>query len=158
MAFAPAAERAGKALRVDTDPDVFLCGDEAAIRQLTSILMDNAVKYADAGGEICVRLLGGKHPVLCVENDFQNVDALELSRLFDRIYRADPARAGDGSHGLGLSIARSTPEAHRASIRAEKADAAACACACGFDGRRGDRRPARARESNRRAQARSAGI
>lgn len=124
MAFAPAAERAGKALRVDTDPDVFLCGDEAAIRQLTSILMDNAVKYADAGGEICVRLLGGKHPVLCVENDFQNVDALELSRLFDRFYRADPARTGDGSHGLGLSIARSIAEAHRASIRAEKADAA----------------------------------
>lgn len=121
MAFAPAAERAGRRLSVLTEPNVEITGDEAAVRQLTSILLDNAVKYADEAGEIVVTLNGGKHPVLAVENDCAGVDNLELSRLFDRFYRADPARTGDGSYGLGLSIARSIAQAHRASIRAEKA-------------------------------------
>ena len=120
LAFSAAAERAGKRLRADAEPGVFINGDEAALRQLTAILVDNAVKYADTGGEIRVGLRGGRHPVLTVENDCRNVSELPLDRLFDRFYRFDPARTGDGSHGLGLSIARSIAEAHRASLRAEK--------------------------------------
>ena len=121
LAFSAAAERAGKRLRADAEPGVFINGDEAALRQLTAILVDNAVKYADAGGEIRVGLRGGRHPVLTVENDCRNMSELPLDRLFDRFYRFDPARTGDGSHGLGLSIARSIAEAHRAALRAEKA-------------------------------------
>lgn len=121
MAFLAAAERMGKRLRLAVEPDVYVTGDEAALRQLTSILVDNAVKYADEGGEIAVSLRGGRRPVLSVENDCQNVNELPLDRLFDRFYRFDPARTGDGSHGLGLSIARSIAETHRASLRAEKA-------------------------------------
>ena len=120
LAFSAAAERAGKRLRVEAEPGVFVTGDEAALRQLTAILVDNAVKYADAGGAVSVCLRGGRHPVLTVENDCRSVDEMPLSRLFDRFYRFDPARTGDGSHGLGLSIARSIAEAHRASLRAEK--------------------------------------
>ena len=120
LAFSAAAERAGKRLRADAEPGVFINGDEAALRQLTAILVDNAVKYADAGGEIRVGLRGSRHPVLTVENDCRNLSELPLDRLFDRFYRFDPARTGDGSHGLGLSIARSIAEAHRASLRAEK--------------------------------------
>ena len=100
---------------------MFVTGDEAALRQLTAILVDNAVKYANAGGEVTVCLRGGRHPVLTVENDCRNVDELPLQRLFDRFYRFDSARTGDGSHGLGLSIARSIAETHRAALRAEKA-------------------------------------
>lgn len=121
LAFSAAAERAGKRLRVEAEPAVFVTGDEAALRQLTAILVDNAVKYADAGGAVSVCLRGGRHPVLTVENDCRSVDEMPLSRLFDRFYRFDPARTGDGSHGLGLSIARSIAEAHRAALRAEKA-------------------------------------
>ena len=120
LAFSAAVERAGKRLRADAEPGDFINGDETALRQLTAILVDNAVKYADAGGEIRVGLRGGRHPVLTVENDCRNVSELPLDRLFDRFYRFDPARTGDGSHGLGLSIARSIAEAHRASLRAEK--------------------------------------
>ncbi len=121
LAFSAAAEHAGKRLRVEAEPGVFVTGDEAALRQLTAILVDNAVKYADAGGAVSVCLRGGRHPVLTVENDCRSVDEMPLSRLFDRFYRFDPARTGDGSHGLGLSIARSIAEAHRAALRAEKA-------------------------------------
>ena len=121
LAFSAAAGRAGKSLRVEVEPGVFVTGDEAALRQLTAILVDNAVKYANAGGEVTVCLRGGRHPVLTVENDCRNVDELPLQRLFDRFYRFDSARTGDGSHGLGLSIARSIAETHRAALRAEKA-------------------------------------
>ena len=121
LAFSAAAERAGKRLRVEAEPGVFVTGDEATLRQLTAILVDNAVKYADAGGAVSVCLRGGRHPVLTVENDCRSVDELPLQRLFDRFYRFDPARTGDGSHGLGLSIARSIAETHRAALRAEKA-------------------------------------
>ena len=97
-----------------------ISGDEAALRQLVSILMDNAVKDARPNGEIAVSLRGGRRPALIVENDCENIGALPLDRLFDRFYRFDPARTGDGSHGLGLSIARSIAESQRAALRAEK--------------------------------------
>ena len=120
-AFTAAAGRSGKRLRVTVAPGIYTTGDEAGLRQLTAILVDNAVKYADEGGEVAVCLNGGRHPVLTVENDCRNVDGLPMDRLFDRFYRFDPARTGDGSHGLGLSIARSIAETHRATLRAEKA-------------------------------------
>ena len=120
-AFSSAAEREGKRLVLNVAPDCEYVGDEAAIRQLASILVDNAVKYADEGGEIAVELSPGKSPVLSVENSFKAVATLKLDRLFDRFYRGDPARTGSGSFGLGLSIARSIIEAHRGSIRAEMA-------------------------------------
>ena len=120
LAFSAAAERAGKRLSLSVEPDVSISGDEAALRQLVSILMDNAVKYARPNGEIAVSLRGGRRPALIVENDCENIGALPLDRLFDRFYRFDPARTGDGSHGLGLSIARSIAESQRAALRAEK--------------------------------------
>ena len=90
-AFTAAAGRSGKRLRVTVAPGIYTTGDEAGLRQLTAILVDNAVKYADEGGEVAVCLNGGRHPVLTVENDCRNVDGLPMDRLFDRFYRFDPA-------------------------------------------------------------------
>ena len=117
LAFSAAAERAGKRLRVEVEPAVFVTGDEAALRQLTAILVDNAVKYADAGGEAAVCLRGGRPPVLTVENDCRNVDELPLQRLFDRFYRFDSARTGDGSHGLGFPSPAPSPKPPRRPAR-----------------------------------------
>jgi signal transduction histidine kinase len=104
---------------VDAPPDVFAQGDEASARQLVSILMDNAVKYADPDGEIRVRLnTAGKYAHLAVSNPFQNGNALKTDRVFDRFYRASEARTGDGSYGLGLSIAKSLVDAMRGRITA----------------------------------------
>ena len=119
-AFYGAAERAGKSLELHIAPDVRYRGDEGAIRELNSILLDNAVKYCDIGGTIAIRLTGGRRPVLTVSNPFKNVAGLELDKLFDRFYRADKARTG-GGYGLGLSIAKSIAAAHKADIRAVNA-------------------------------------
>ncbi len=97
-------------------------GDEASIRQVVSILMDNALKYCDDGGEITVSLIGDKHPILTVENSYAAVKNLELDRLFDRFYRADRARTYGTGFGIGLSMAKAIVEKHRGSITAYNVD------------------------------------
>lgn len=99
-------------------------GDEAGIRRVISILLDNALKYCDPGGEIFVSLTGKHHPVICVENTYSMVDTLELDKLFDRFYRADSSRTFTGSFGIGLSIAKVVVEKHHGDICAYKKDAA----------------------------------
>ena len=74
------AEERGHTLFSDITPSISYHGDEALIRKLAAILLDNAVKYCDAGGEIQVRLYQRRHPVLIVENTYAEVDTLELDR------------------------------------------------------------------------------
>ncbi len=85
-------------------------GDEGSVRQVLSILLDNALKYCDKGGAVSVKLTGGKHPILEVENDCEGVSELELSKLFDRFYRADKARTYGQGFGIGLSMAKALVE------------------------------------------------
>ena len=118
--FGPLAAGRGLGFSVEIQPGLRYTGDEALIRRLLAILLDNAVKYCDPGGQIAVRLFRRRHPVLTVENSYAGVDALALDRLFDRFYRADKARTFSGSFGVGLSIARSIARNHRGSISAYK--------------------------------------
>lgn len=116
--FQPLAAERGKKLQTSIEPGIRYEGDEGLIRRLASILMDNAVKYCDEGGEIRVEVCQHRHPVLIVENTYAQVDQLELDRLFDRFYRADKARTFSGSFGVGLSIAQSIVRSHCGSIHA----------------------------------------
>lgn len=118
LEFQPLAAERGKKLQTSIEPGIRYEGDEGLIRRLASILMDNAVKYCDEGGEIRVEVCQHRHPVLIVENTYAQVDQLELDRLFDRFYRADKARTFSGSFGVGLSIAQSIVRSHRGSIHA----------------------------------------
>lgn len=119
--FQPLAAEQGQRITVDVDPNLQYRGEEALLRRLISILMDNAVKYCDEGGEIRVCLKRRKFVVLTVENAYRNVNAIELGRLFDRFYRADKARTG-GGYGIGLSIARMIVQKHRGEITAYRKD------------------------------------
>ena len=119
--FADHAEACGHALKTEIGQELSLCGDEAAVRQLISILLDNAVKYADAGGEICLTVKSAKKGVqITLENPCANAEKIETDKLFDRFYRADPSRSGKTpGFGIGLSIARSIAEAHKGTMRAD---------------------------------------
>jgi len=119
--FRSAAENRGLMLTCLADDGVKYTGDESSIRRLISILLENAVKYCDEGGDISVTLTSRRHPVLCVENSYAEVDATELSKLFDRFYRSDRARTFDGGYGIGLSIAKMIAEKHRSELSAYKA-------------------------------------
>jgi signal transduction histidine kinase len=95
--------------------------DPERVHQVLFNLLDNAVRYTAAGGEVTV----SAHPVdgsceIAVSDTGQGIAPEHLPRLFDRFYRADAARArGDGGTGIGLAIARSVVEAHGGHIRAE---------------------------------------
>lgn len=99
-------------------------GDEYAIRQLVSILMDNAVKYSDENGRICLTLEKTKKGILLrAFNTCPGMDIAETDKLFDRFYRIDKSRSKQsGGFGIGLSIARGIVQAHGGSIRASCPD------------------------------------
>lgn len=120
--FSCIAAAKGLQLTADVDPDIELEADEASLRRLVSILLDNAVKYCDPSGEIKVTLVCRHRVCLSVENSYSAVDTVELNRLFDRFFRADKARTAGGGFGIGLSIAKAIAAAHRADIEAYRPD------------------------------------
>ena len=120
--FEVLAKDRGKLLSSNINTAVVYWGDEVLVRRLVGILMDNAIKYCDHGGEIKVTLVQRRHIVLTVENTYAAVDEIELHRLFDRFYRVDKARTFTGGYGVGLSMAKSIAERHRGEIIAYKKD------------------------------------
>ena len=118
--FQPLAEERGIRLECFAEEPVFCTGDEGLLQQLVSLLLDNALKYCDPGGTVTVRCRNKRTPGFAVENSYKNVDSLELGRLFDRFYRADPARTDTTGFGIGLSLARAIVSQHHGSITAVK--------------------------------------
>ncbi len=98
-------------------------GDEAALRQLVVILLDNATKFTKKGGRIDVRV-GREDSTarLEVEDTGCGIAPDQLPFIFDRFFKGDQSRrrhecpAGEGGAGLGLAIARAIAEAHGATI------------------------------------------
>ena len=120
--FEPLAKERRKHLAASVDKEISYLGDEALLHRLVGILMDNAIKYCDQGGEITVNLHRGRRIILTVENTYAAVGELELNRLFDRFYRADKARKFSGGYGVGLSMAKAIVEKHKGEIIAYKKD------------------------------------
>ena len=83
---------------------------ESDIRQLATLLLDNAVKYCDQGGTITIALDEGrgKSVRLTVSNTYAEGADTDTTRFFDRFYRKDESHNVDrGGYGIGLSIAES---------------------------------------------------
>ena len=93
--------------------ELFVNADEGMLKQALRILVDNASKYTEKGGEI--RLSTGKrengNTFLRVQDSGIGMKEGDLKRMFDRFYRADEARSFDGT-GLGLSIAKWIVDKH----------------------------------------------
>ena len=122
LPFLAPAKSQEKELTLHIQPMLSFVGDEKAIRQLISILLDNALKYSPTGGQLELHLeKQGRNILLTVSNTaLQPVDEDKLSHLFDRFYRSDQSRNSQtGGYGLGLSIAKSIVLAHKGKIRAE---------------------------------------
>ena len=93
-----------------------IAGDEDAIRQLIWILLDNALRHARSRVSVGLSSEGG-WTRLTVVDDGPGIDAAEREKVFERFYRSDRARSGQGA-GLGLSIARWIVEQHGGRILA----------------------------------------
>lgn len=114
----PMARARNLTVTADIAPGAEVYGNETALRELISILLDNAVKYTPENGRIDLRLSYGRKTVLEIGNDCRGLQNTELERLFDRFYRADATRAMQEGHGLGLSIARDILSQSGGNIRA----------------------------------------
>lgn len=120
QAFQTMAKSQNKSFTIDVQPGLAMEGEEKALGQLVSVLLDNALKYAPEGGEIALALARqGKYFRLTVENTARGITKELLENLFDRFYRGDVSRdSSQGGYGIGLSIARAVVQAHRGKISA----------------------------------------
>jgi two-component system sensor histidine kinase CiaH len=118
--FSLMAESRGLRLTSKLEEDVRLRGNETLVRQLVSILADNAVKYA-VGGEIRFTLeKRGKRAVLTCENEAEGLKPGPQPQLFDRFYRGDASRSSEkAGYGIGLSMAQAIVQAHSGKIEAK---------------------------------------
>jgi two-component system heavy metal sensor histidine kinase CusS len=118
--FAPLAEDAR--VNMSRQGDARIEGDRNMLRRALSNLLDNALRFTPADGEVRIHIVEQpKELKLTVENNGVGVSEDLLPRLFDRFYRADPARQeGSSEHaGLGLAITQSIVRAHGGQIRCE---------------------------------------
>ncbi len=119
--FREAAALRGILLEDHVVPGLTIRSDREHMVQLLSILLDNAVKYTAAGGGIALHLAReGNVVCLRVRNAPARTPEGDLSRLFDRFYRGDPARTQrSGGYGIGLSAAQAIVQAWKGRIGAE---------------------------------------
>lgn len=121
FSFQSVAQNQNKELTAIIPPMLTICGNEKSIRQLVSILLDNAIKYSPANSRISFLVEDkGNDITLSVTNTtIEPIQKEQLKLLFDRFYRADASRnSKTGGHGVGLSIAKAIVEAHHGKIKA----------------------------------------
>ena len=118
LPFESTVYEAGKTLDIQVPDGIDCFGNEEMIKQLTVILLSNALKYSDPGGRIEIGLKAqGKQRELRVFNTGEAIDPDDREKVFDRFWRADPAHGRDtGGHGLGLAIAKTIVEVHKGRI------------------------------------------
>jgi len=114
-------EQAGVAVTLETpDEPVVVDADRGRIRQLVMNLVTNAVKYTPAGGQVWLSLTAtGEAATIAARDTGIGIAPGDVARVFDRFWRADPARSRTGERpgiGLGLSISKWIAEAHGGSI------------------------------------------
>ena len=114
----PRASAAGVTLSTRLEPGVVLA-DAERIRQVCYNLLDNALRYAPPGTAVEVSLELRAEVIFTVADRGPGIPEEDLSRVFDRLFRVDPARArGEGGSGLGLAIVRTLVEAHGGTVQA----------------------------------------
>ncbi len=116
--FSSVAEKNGIALKRDIPDGVVMRAMEEHIRQLASLLADNAIKYCDEGGAVSIQLSQkGKGVKICVSNNYARGEHEDYSRFFERFFRQDKSHNIDkGGYGIGLSIADGIVRKYRGKI------------------------------------------
>jgi signal transduction histidine kinase len=120
--FGTRAASAGVRLEVEAEGKLSALGDQERTEQILTVLLDNALVYTPKGGSIDVagRARDGSVEAI-VEDTGPGIAPEHLPHIFERFYRADPARSrtGSGGTGLGLAIARDLAHAQEGDLEAE---------------------------------------
>lgn len=106
-----------KVLDLDIAPGLWMKGHKLLLKQLFSIIADNALKYSLYAKEIRVRA-GYEHSHIVIEfmNGSDTIDEKHIEHLFERFYRVDESRSKQTGYGLGLSIAKLITQQHHGHI------------------------------------------
>lgn len=118
LPFESVAFEKGLSLNSGIEDGIFVEGSSAQLRQLVSILLDNAIAHTDDAAQVRLTLTK-EHAsaVLSVINPGEEIPQPQRRQLFERFYRVDTARNGeDGHYGLGLAIAKAIVDAHKGKI------------------------------------------
>ena len=113
------AEENSKVFRGENRVDKIISSDKILLKQLMTILYDNALKYTDEDGEIGFKVqLKDKNLLIKVLDNGPGIPDEDKKRIFDRFYRVDKARTRQkGGFGLGLSLAKQIVEAFKGNIQ-----------------------------------------
>jgi signal transduction histidine kinase len=115
--MATLADAAG--IRVKTalgDRPSIISANRQALHRLFMVLLDNALKYSRAGGDVVLNVIReGCFISVSVEDFGEGIAETDLPHIFKRFYQADQSRSA-GGHGLGLSLAESIAQAHGAEM------------------------------------------
>jgi two-component system, OmpR family, phosphate regulon sensor histidine kinase PhoR len=100
-----------------------LRADETRLQEILYNLLDNALKYTEAGGKIRLQAeRRGEEVALSVSDTGAGISEADLRRVFERFYRTDKARSREvGGTGLGLSIVKHIAQMHGGRVEAESA-------------------------------------
>ena len=104
------------ALETAVEPGLTVKGDRDRLRQVLANLLDNAIKYTPAGGRVSASARADTTDVrLEVADTGIGIEAHDLPRIWERLYRGDQSRAERGL-GLGLSLVRAIVRAHGGTV------------------------------------------
>jgi two-component system sensor histidine kinase CiaH len=110
--FESIADAKGVSLQTVITTQVEVFGDEARLKQVVGILLDNAIRHTNSGGKVVISLLTTATKVsLTVTDSGEGIAPANLDKIFNRFYQADNSRHKGGS-GLGLAIAKWIIENH----------------------------------------------
>ena len=119
QSYETVATQDGKTMESHISDGVVLLAHEGDVRQIVTLLIDNAIKYCDDNGTVSVTLNKSKkkNVVLRVSNNYATGEGLDYSKFFDRFYRGEESHNIDkGGYGVGLSIAQGLMERYHGSI------------------------------------------
>ena len=115
--FRPIAASKGVRLSLEIKTEFFYWGDEDKLRQVVSILLDNAIRHTATNDVITVNLDKSPQGVLLTVTDIgEGINPDHQDKIFERFYQSDFSRSKGGT-GLGLSIAKWIIESHEGNIR-----------------------------------------
>lgn len=123
LSYESLAYEEGKLIEDQIAENIEILGQESQLKQLVTILLDNAIKHSLDNGKITVELLQEKKTALLrVSNPSLVYPDEVLKNLFERFYQAEDSRNSSSSFGLGLAIAKAIVEKHKGSITVSQAD------------------------------------
>lgn len=118
LPFESVAFEKGLELKTDISDNIKVTGNSTQLKQLVSILLDNAIKHTNEKGDVFCKLIKENNfAKISVINKGDEIPKEQRKKLFERFYRVDDARNSESNHyGLGLAIAKAIVDSHKGKI------------------------------------------